>query len=239
MLPHFNQIFFVGPLSKKAMQLACLFDHISAVAVTTLVVVLYWAVVVLSTSVSGHMGYKEHKPLETAWTVIPMLMLLWIALPSLYLLYSHDETSKKVFTTIKVIGHQWYWEYEYSPWDVFHGNSFSFDSYMLRDPDLKLGQPRTLTVDKPMVLPYGVPVRVLTTSADVIHSWAVPSLGLKADALPGRLNQVVMCALKPGVVWGMCSEICGDGHAYMPIEIELITPEDFISWLQEAHRRSA
>nr|YP_010266093.1 cytochrome c oxidase subunit II [Scurria scurra]UHY95067.1 cytochrome c oxidase subunit 2 [Scurria scurra] len=239
MLPHFNQVFFAGPASKKAMQLACLYDHISAVAMMILVVVLYWAAVVLSTKISGHMLYKEHKPLETAWTIIPMLLLLWIALPSLYLLYSHDETPKKVFTTVKVIGHQWYWEYEYSPWDIFEGDFFSFDSYMVRDPDLKPGEPRVLTVDKPLVLPYGVPTRILTTSADVIHSWTIPSMGIKVDALPGRLNQAVVTPLKPGVAYGMCSEICGDGHAHMPIQAEFIHMDDFVKWLKAAKAAAA
>nr|YP_010447216.1 cytochrome c oxidase subunit II [Lottia goshimai]UTM92224.1 cytochrome c oxidase subunit 2 [Lottia peitaihoensis] len=234
MLPHFNQVLFSGVSGKKGMQLACLFDHICAVATLILVLVFYWAVVVLQKRFSGHLLYKEHKPLETAWTVLPMLLLIWIALPSLYLLYSHDETPKKVFTTVKVIGHQWYWEYEYSTWEIFKGEAFSFDSFMVQDPDLKYGSPRLLTVDKPLVLPYKVPVRILTTSADVIHSWTLPSLGVKADALPGRMNQLILCSLKPGISWGMCSEICGDAHAYMPIEVEFISPEDFIKWSQEA-----
>nr|YP_010708701.1 cytochrome c oxidase subunit II [Patelloida saccharinoides]WCR50867.1 cytochrome c oxidase subunit 2 [Patelloida saccharinoides] len=230
MMSYMNLEFFTtAPMAKKAMELIMLFDHILAVVLFILVLVTYWSVVVTTTKVAGHLRFKEHKSLEMAWTVLPLFLLVWVALPSLYLLYSHDE-ARYYFMTVKVIGHQWYWEYEYSCWDVFQGDSFSFDSFMVAASPER-SEPRLLVVDKPLVLPYGVPIRVLVTSADVIHSWAVPSLGVKVDGIPGRLNQVIVSSLKPGIAVGMCSEICGDAHAYMPINVEFIHLDDFIRWL--------
>lgn len=111
-------------------------------------------------------------------------------------------------------------------------DTFAFDSYMVPNRELKFGQPQLLTVDKPLVLPYGVPVRMLGTSADVIHRWTLPAIGVKMDTLPGRINEVFITALKPGIAKGMCSEICGDKHAHMPIEVEFISPADFTAWLK-------
>nr|YP_010931914.1 cytochrome c oxidase subunit II [Nipponacmea moskalevi]WKR34936.1 cytochrome c oxidase subunit 2 [Nipponacmea moskalevi] len=237
MLLRYNQIYFSGASSKKSAQLACLFDHIMAVAVVVLILVFYWGVVVLQKQYSASYLYKEHKVLEFVWTVLPMLLLLWVAVPSLYLLYKHGETPQLVFLTVKVVGHQWYWEYEINSWDILGDQTFSFDSYMTPNSELGFGFPQLLDVDKPLVLPYGVPIRILTTSADVIHSWALPSLGVKADALPGRMNEVIITALKPGIEVGMCSEICGDKHAHMPIQVEFISPSDFTAWLKEVAQR--
>nr|USS60629.1 cytochrome c oxidase subunit 2 [Nipponacmea sp. JM-2022] len=227
MTPFYNQLLFPGAASKKAMQLACLFDHITAVTVMVLILVLHWSVVVLQRSYAAPLMYKEHKTLELVWTILPMLLLMWVAIPSLYLLYKHAQNPQLTFITVKIIGHQWYWEYEFNSWDVLGSESVSYDSYMVSDPDLEFGLPRALEVDKPLVLPYGVQVRLLTTSADVIHSWSLPSMGLKVDAMPGRMNEVTVTALKPGVFEGMCSEICGSGHAHMPIQVEFISKEDF------------
>jgi cytochrome c oxidase subunit 2 len=178
--------------------------------------------------------------LEFIWTLIPCLILMMIALPSFALIYSIDDISKATFT-IKVIGHQWYWTYEYG--EIADDNSVlvdplnqkpkNFDSYMIPEGDLQivvngsykdfLEQSklfRLLEVDNRLVLPWKEHIRVLVTSTDVIHSWAVPSLGIKMDACPGRLNQVSLFINRPGLFYGQCSEICGINHAFMPIAIE-------------------
>lgn len=168
--------------------------------------------------------------IEIIWTVTPSLVLMVIAVPSFALLYSIDEVIDPA-VTLKVIGHQWYWSYEYSDYSDTDGNSLSFDSYMIADDDLQQGQIRLLEVDNRVVLPSNTHVRALITSADVIHSWAIPSLGIKMDACPGRLNQVSMFIKRNGVYFGQCSELCGVQHGFMPIAIETVSVEDYIKWI--------
>ena len=173
--------------------------------------------------------------IEIIWTSIPALILLIIAIPSFALLYSMDEIIYPLIT-IKVIGSQWYWTYEYSDFFTFENKhtdeSLIFDSYMLQEDDLKLGQFRLLEVDNRVVVPTYTHIRVLITASDVLHSWAIPSLGIKLDACPGRLNQTSMFIKRTGVFYGQCSEICGINHAFMPIVIESVSSKDFMDWLQ-------
>ncbi|HZD25348.1 MAG TPA: cytochrome c oxidase subunit II [Alphaproteobacteria bacterium] len=171
--------------------------------------------------------------LEIAWTAIPVLILVVIAIPSFKLLYFMDRAVNPEMT-LKAIGHQWYWSYEY-PDD---GN-FTFDAYMIADQDLQPGQPRLLAVDNPVVLPVDTDVRVLTTATDVIHSWAVPALGVKMDAIPGRLNETWLRIEQPGIYYGQCSELCGDYHGFMPIEIEALSKEDYKAWTKKAQEQFA
>jgi len=168
--------------------------------------------------------------IEVAWTVTPSLILMVIAVPSFALLYSMDEIVDPSIT-LKAIGHQWYWTYELSDYSANDEQSVVFDSYMVPEDDLELGQLRLLEVDNRVVLPVHTHVRVIVTAADVLHSWAVPSLGVKCDAVPGRLNQTSFFLRREGVFYGQCSEICGVNHGFMPIAVVGATTEQFVEWL--------
>jgi len=168
--------------------------------------------------------------IEVVWTVTPSIILMVIAVPSFALLYSIDEVIDPA-VSIKVIGHQWFWSYEYSDYSDLNGNGISFDSYMVMDDDLTIGQLRLLEVDNRVIVPSNTHIRALVTSTDVLHSWAIPSLGVKMDACPGRLNQVSLFIKRNGVFFGQCSEICGIQHGFMPIVVESISIEDYIKWV--------
>ena len=168
--------------------------------------------------------------IEVAWTVTPSLILMVIAVPSFALLYSMDEIVAPSIT-LKAIGHQWYWTYELSDYSTSDEASIVFDSYMIPEDDLTLGQLRLLEVDNRVVLPVQTHVRVIVTAADVLHSWAVPSLGVKCDAVPGRLNQTSFFLQREGVFYGQCSEICGANHGFMPIVVEGVSLDEYISWI--------
>jgi cytochrome c oxidase subunit 2 len=163
--------------------------------------------------------------LEMAWTVLPVIILVVIAVPSFKLLY-YEDVIPKADMTIKATGHQWYWSYEYPD-----NGKISFDSLVVPDNQLKKGQPRLLTVDNPVVVPVNTTVRVIATGADVIHSWAVPSFGVKQDAVPGRLNETWFRVLKEGTYYGQCSELCGVNHGFMPIEVHVVSKDKFNSWV--------
>ena len=161
---------------------------------------------------------------------LPSLILIFIAVPSFALLYSMDEIVDPAIT-LKAIGHQWYWSYEYSDYNLDDETAINFDSYMIPEDDLEIGQLRLLEVDNRVVLPIKTHIRVLITGADVLHSWAVPSLGVKCDAVPGRLNQVHVFLKREGVFYGQCSELCGANHAFMPIVVEGVSLENYMSWV--------
>jgi cytochrome c oxidase subunit 2 len=168
--------------------------------------------------------------IEIAWTVTPSLILILIAIPSFALLYSIDEVVDPA-VTIKAIGHQWYWSYEYSDYNQSDEPAIAFDSYMIPEDELELGQFRLLEVDNRVVLPVNTHIRVIITAADVLHSWAVPSLGIKCDAVPGRLNQTPLFIKREGVFYGQCSELCGANHAFIPILVEAVSLENYINWV--------
>nr|ADJ95806.1 cytochrome oxidase subunit II [Xenopsylla cheopis]ADJ95808.1 cytochrome oxidase subunit II [Xenopsylla cheopis]ADJ95810.1 cytochrome oxidase subunit II [Xenopsylla cheopis]ATJ03542.1 cytochrome oxidase subunit II [Xenopsylla cheopis] len=167
----------------------------------------------------------ESQTLEMIWTVIPMFLLIFIALPSLRLLYLLDDSNNPLIT-IKSIGHQWYWNYEYSDF-----KNINFDSYMISSNDLNLNSFRLLDVDNRIILPFNSHIRIIITASDVLHSWTIPSLGIKVDASPGRLNQSNFYMNRPGLYFGQCSEICGANHSFMPIVIESISINSFIKWV--------
>lgn len=169
--------------------------------------------------------------IEILWTIFPSIILMFIAIPSFALLYSMDEVVVDPAITIKAIGHQWYWTYEYSDYNSSDEQSLTFDSYMIPEDDLELGQLRLLEVDNRVVVPDKTHIRIIVTSADVLHSWAVPSLGVKCDAVPGRLNQISILVQREGVYYGQCSEICGTNHAFMPIVVEAVSRKDYGSWV--------
>lgn len=178
--------------------------------------------------------YLNHGTLiELIWTISPAFILIAIAFPSFRLLYLLDEVISPTIT-IKVVGHQWYWSYEYSDYINESGESIEFDSYMIPESDLELGQFRLLDVDNKVMVPTDTHVRLIVTGADVIHSFAVPSLGLKIDAVPGRLNQTSFLAERTGIFYGQCSEICGVWHGFMPIAIEAVSVQDYLSWIDAA-----
>nr|AIW65038.1 cytochrome c oxidase subunit II [Notonectidae sp. MT-2014] len=168
----------------------------------------------------------EGQTIELIWTMLPAVMLVFIALPSLRLLYLMDETNNPMLT-IKSIGHQWYWSYEYSDFQ-----NIEFDSYMKPTMELKNNEFRLLDVDNRIMLPMNTQIRILVTAADVLHSWAMPSIGVKIDATPGRINQGSFMMMRPGLMYGQCSEICGANHSFMPIVIESMSMEQFIKWLK-------
>lgn len=165
----------------------------------------------------------ENQLIELIWTILPAITLIFIALPSLRLLYLLDEINNPLIT-IKSIGHQWYWSYEYSDF-----NNIEFDSYIIQSNEIN--NFRLLDVDNRIILPIKNQIRILITATDVIHSWTIPSLGVKVDANPGRLNQASFFLNRPGIFFGQCSEICGANHSFIPIVIERISIKNFINWI--------
>jgi cytochrome c oxidase subunit 2 len=168
--------------------------------------------------------------LEVVWTIVPGIVLMIIAIPSFALLYAADELVDPAMT-IKVVGHQWYWSYEYSDYETEEGESLNFDSYLVAEDDLATGSLRLLEVDNRVVVPTNTHIRVIVTAADVLHCWAVPSFGFKIDACPGRLNQSSIYVQREGVYYGQCSEICGVNHGFMPIVVEAVALNDYVSWI--------
>lgn len=177
--------------------------------------------------------FTHASTLEILWTIFPAIILLLIAVPSFSLLYSLDELNNPSIT-LKVVGHQWYWSYEYSDSfctnDSFFAGGFTFDSYMVPTADLTFGALRLVEVDNRVVLPVATHIRVLITSADVLHSWAVPSFGIKLDACPGRISETSLFLKRTGVFYGQCSEICGVNHGFMPIVVQVVSPETYFNW---------
>ena len=176
--------------------------------------------------------FSHNVPLEIVWTLIPVIILIVISIPSMKLLYYTDRTAEPEMT-LKVTGYQWYWGYEYVDHD-----GLSFNAYMIPDDEIdpSKGEKRLLSTDNKVVLPIDTNIQILVTSADVIHAFAVPALGLKTDAVPGRLNETWVRITKPGIYYGQCSELCGKDHAYMPSEIHAVTKEEFEAWVKKAKK---
>ncbi len=170
---------------------------------------------------------------EVLWTIIPIVILLVIAVPSFKLLFLQLNTPSADLT-VKATGKQWYWSYSYPD-----NGKFEFDSLMLKDAERKDGQPRLLAVDNDMVVPVNKTVRVITTGSDVIHSFAVPSFGIKIDAVPGRINETWFKATREGIYYGQCSELCGKDHAFMPIAVRVVSEQAFAAWVEEAKQKYA
>jgi len=170
--------------------------------------------------------------IELVWTVVPVLILVTIAVPSFRLLF-YQLNTPKADVTVKATGKQWFWSYQYPD------SKFEFDSLMVQEKDLKPGQPRLLAVDNEMVVPVNKTVKVLTTGADVIHSWAMPSFGVKIDAVPGRINETWFKAEREGTYYGQCSELCGRDHAFMPIVVHVVNEQAYNAWLADAKKKYA
>nr|YP_009925534.1 cytochrome c oxidase subunit II [Paratectonatica tigrina]QNH82256.1 cytochrome c oxidase subunit II [Paratectonatica tigrina]UBI44057.1 cytochrome c oxidase subunit 2 [Paratectonatica tigrina] len=219
-----GQLGFQDAASPLMEELIFFHDHAMMILVMIISLVGYAAMSLMTNKLTCR-SLVEGQEIETIWTIIPAIILIFLALPSLRLLYLLDEVGD-CSVTLKSIGHQWYWSYEYS--DFFH---IEFDSYMIPTNELEKGDFRLLEVDHRVVLPINTDIRVLVTSADVIHSWTVPSLGVKVDAIPGRLNQLSFYIKYPGVFYGQCSEICGANHSFMPIVVEAIPLQNFMEWM--------
>lgn len=220
------QVGFQNGASPLIEQLIFFHDHALLILIIIVTLVGYFIVsLTLNRLVNRYL--LDGQIIEIIWTVFPALILVTIALPSLRLLYLIDEVTEPALT-VKTIGHQWYWRYEYSDF-----GKIEFDSYMVPEDQLELDGFRLLEVDNRVVLPYLTQIRLLVRAADVIHSWTVPGLGVKADAIPGRLNQLNLLFNRPGVFYGQCSEICGANHRFIPIRVESIKPEEFLKWVEE------
>nr|UTN43087.1 cytochrome c oxidase subunit 2 [Osculotes curta] len=200
-------------------------DHVMMVVLVVLSIISYVMIMIFFFPCFGRF-LKSSESLEGLWTVLPCLVLASLAAPSLMTLYLSDEVSSPVFS-IKIVGHQWYWTYEYG--DIM----MSYDSYLVPTNDLKVGDFRLLEVDKSIFLPLDSETRLLVTSSDVIHSWTIPSMGVKMDAIPGRLNQFFILPYRSGKMYGQCSEICGSMHSYMPICVEVVPLEILLKTLKK------
>ena len=199
----------------------------AAITVFVLFLILY-ACVRFRASKNPSPSTTTHNTLiEIIWTLVPCLILIVIAVPSFKVLYSQDNIPP-ADVTIKAVGYQWYWGYEYPDENII------FDSYMIEDKDLQPGQPRLLTVDNEIFVPVNKVVKVLITANDVLHAWALPAFGVKRDAVPGRINETWFKAERTGTFYGQCSELCGIKHAFMPITVNVVTEEEYNLWLQEA-----
>ncbi len=231
------QLFFQDAATPVMERLSHLTDalHIIAIVISAFVLALMVYVVARfrekanpTPSTTTH-----HTLLEIVWTVIPILILVGICIPSFRLHYYMSEPQNPEMT-LKVVGYQWYWHYDYPD-----NGGFGFDSYIVDEKNLKKGEPRLLTVDNPVVVPVDTTILVQITGGDVIHSWAMPAFGVKRDGVPGRLNETWFRAEKTGTFYGQCSELCGVKHGFMPITVKVVSKEDFKKWVEQAKEQFA
>nr|YP_009228432.1 cytochrome c oxidase subunit II [Idioscopus nitidulus]AKU47319.1 cytochrome c oxidase subunit II [Idioscopus nitidulus] len=206
-------------------QLIMFHDHAMMIIIMITMMVLYMMLSMMMNKFTNRF-LLEGQLIELIWTIIPAIMLIFIALPSLKILYLLEEVNNPLIT-IKAIGHQWYWSYEYSDF-----KKIEFDSYMKPMLELELNEFRLLDTDNRVIIPFNIQTRLLVSSTDVIHSWTVPSLGVKVDASPGRINQSNILINRPGLFFGQCSEICGSYHSFMPIVIESVNLNFFMNWIK-------
>nr|ATL15858.1 cytochrome c oxidase subunit 2 [Rhacophorus modestus] len=221
-----TQLGFQDAASPIMEELIHFHDHTLMAVFLISMLVLYIITSLMTTKLSST-NMMDAQEIEMVWTIMPAIILIVIALPSLRILYLMDEINNPDIT-VKTVGHQWYWSYEYSDF-----NNVMFDSYMVPTEELNPGSFRLLEVDNRMVVPIGTTTRTLITAGDVLHSWAVPSLGIKTDAIPGRLNQASIIAGHVGIFYGQCSEICGANHSFMPIVVEALPVNNFLTWLKD------
>lgn len=225
-VPEVWQLEFQDAATPMMEEIIYFHDQIMFIIFVILTIVL-WLIISALTNRYYNKYLFEGTLIEIIWTLIPAGVLVFIAFPSLKLLYLMDEVVDPALT-IKAIGHQWYWSYEYSDYSP---EIIEFDSYMIPTSDLNTGDLRLLEVDNRLVVPIETQVRVIVTAADVLHSFAVPSLSVKIDAVPGRLNQTSFFIKRPGVFYGQCSEICGANHSFMPIVIEAVSVDKYVNWV--------
>ena len=218
-----------GPLKAEIDDFHTMLLYIITAIVIVVTILLAYAVIAFRRRKGREAADFAHNTMiEVIWTLVPVIILIVIAIPSFKLLYLEDRVHDPDMT-IKVTGYQWYWGYEYTDYD-----GLEFLSYMVpeNEIDADAGQMRLLSTDNPVVVPVDTNIQLLVTAADVLHSFALPAAGVKKDAVPGRMNETWMRIEKPGTYFGQCSEICGTGHAYMPIEIKAVTKDEFDAWTQ-------
>nr|WLM68447.1 cytochrome c oxidase subunit 2 [Coptotermes gestroi] len=207
-------------------QLVFFHDHVLMIMLMITTTVSYMMITLIRNKQTSRF-MLEGQMIETTWTIAPAIILVFIAMPSLRLLYLMDEVHNPTLT-LKAVGHQWYWSYEYSDF-----TKLEFDSYMIPQEEQQESTFRLLDTDNRIVLPMNSPIRLIVTAANVLHSWTIPSLGVKTDATPGRLNQTSFSISRPGILYGQCSEICGANHSFMPITIESVPAKYFINWVSK------
>nr|YP_010397983.1 cytochrome c oxidase subunit II [Rasbora semilineata]UQJ79221.1 cytochrome c oxidase subunit II [Rasbora semilineata] len=222
-MAHPAQLGFQDAASPVMEELLNFHDHALMIVFLISIMVLYIIAAMVSTNLSNKL-ILDSQEIEIVWTVMPAIILILIALPSLRILYLMDEMNDP-HLTVKAVGHQWYWSYEYPDY-----NDLNFNAYMVPTKELLPGQCRLLETDNRVVVPKESLVRIMVSAEDVLHSWAVPSLGIKMDAVPGRLNQTTLMASRMGLFYGQCSEICGANHSFMPIVIESVPMAAFETW---------
>nr|AJF93946.1 cytochrome c oxidase subunit 2 [Euretidae gen. sp. DVL-2014] len=221
-LPETSQLNFQDPASPTMEQIIILHDY-SMFFLSTILIFVLWILIKSTINNTYNRNITEHTKIETIWTILPALILITIAYPSLKLLYITDEVIEPELT-IKTTGNQWYWSYEYSD---YKNEKIDFDSYMTPIDDLKKESNRLLEVNNQLIVPINTNIRILITASDVLHSFTIPSLGIKADAIPGRLNQVNFLITRPSIFYGQCSELCGANHSFMPIVLESTTLKNY------------
>nr|YP_010535417.1 cytochrome c oxidase subunit II [Amblyomma tholloni]QLD97052.1 cytochrome c oxidase subunit 2 [Amblyomma tholloni]QLD97065.1 cytochrome c oxidase subunit 2 [Amblyomma tholloni]UYB78004.1 cytochrome c oxidase subunit II [Amblyomma tholloni] len=218
-----SQMSFPDMNSPIMEQMAFFHDHSMTIIISITIITMYMIINIMTNMFSSR-SLMEGQEIEIIWTLIPAVTLIFIAIPSLHLLYLTDEIFNAQMA-IKVIGHQWYWSYEYSDFNK------EFDSFLIPEQEMNSYSFRLLETDNNLVIPFNTMIKFLITSADVIHSWTIPSLGMKMDAIPGRLNQTFSIANRPGLFFGQCSEICGTNHSFMPISLEVTKMSNFIKFI--------
>nr|YP_010535768.1 cytochrome c oxidase subunit II [Rhipicephalus maculatus]QLD97286.1 cytochrome c oxidase subunit 2 [Rhipicephalus maculatus]QLD97299.1 cytochrome c oxidase subunit 2 [Rhipicephalus maculatus]UYB78810.1 cytochrome c oxidase subunit II [Rhipicephalus maculatus] len=218
-----SQLAFPDMNSPIMEQMVFFHDHSMMIILMITILTIYMIInIMMNNFISRSM--MEGQEIEIIWTIIPAITLIFIAIPSLHLLYLTDETFNSQIS-VKILGHQWYWSYEYSDFNK------EFDSFMIPEQEMLKNSFRLLDTDNNLVLPINTNIKYLISSMDVIHSWTVPSLGIKMDAVPGRLNQSFSISNRPGLFYGQCSEICGANHSFMPISLEITSMNNFINFI--------
>nr|ULA45439.1 cytochrome c oxidase subunit 2 [Rhipicephalus sanguineus] len=219
-----SQLLFSDMNSPIMEQMVFFHDHSMMIILMITILTIYMITNIMMNNLLSR-SMMEGQEIEIIWTIIPAVTLIFIAIPSLHLLYLTDEMFNSQLS-IKVLGHQWYWSYEYSDFNK------EFDSFMLSETDMKKNPFRLLETDNNLIIPMNTNIKFLISSTDVIHSWTVPSLGLKMDAVPGRLNQCFSSSNRPGIYFGQCSEICGANHSFMPISLEITSMKNFMHFIK-------
>nr|UYL27173.1 cytochrome c oxidase subunit II [Rhipicephalus sanguineus] len=218
-----SQMSFSDMNSPIMEQMVFFHDHSMMIILMITILTIYMITNIMMNNLLSR-SMMEGQEIEIIWTIIPAITLIFIAIPSLHLLYLTDETFNSQIS-IKILGHQWYWSYEYSDFNK------EFDSFMIPEPEMMKNSFRLLDTDNNLVIPINTNIKYLISSMDVIHSWTIPSLGIKMDAVPGRLNQSFSISSRPGLYYGQCSEICGANHSFMPISLEVTSMKNFINFI--------
>nr|YP_010045994.1 cytochrome c oxidase subunit II [Dermanyssus gallinae]QPG86040.1 cytochrome c oxidase subunit 2 [Dermanyssus gallinae] len=221
-MPFWSSIYIPNSNSPLMEQLLFLHDHSMIILIIVSTLISYIMINLLMNKFYNK-NFIENHNLEMLWTIMPLFLLIFIAIPSLRILYLLDENYKPNLT-LKIIGHQWYWSYEIKNFNL------SYDCFMIPNSELTLNNFRLLDTDNNVILPFNMNNRILCTSADVIHAWTIPTLGVKMDAIPGRLNQALIFSKRPGLFFGQCSEICGVNHSFMPITMEMTSVKNFLNF---------